>query len=265
MAASEGTTLREAAREYLAGLSDDDRVASQGEVEKFVRWCGGDRTFDQLRGHEVASYADTLAGSVTDATARADAVRKFLAGVKKAGHSATNLGAHLRVKKTSGRSSVSTKTNEVEMSNEEHVALTAELESLKAQRPQIVADIKRAMEDKDFRENAPLDAAKQQQGHVEGRIQNIEARLANAVIDSPDRARSGHVVEVGSTVVLRNMKSDAQVTYTLVRPGEVEAAKGRISFESPVGQALLMKGAGDEVDVTAPSGMLRFRIESVEG
>ncbi len=66
-------------------------------------------------------------------------------------------------------------------------------------------------------------------------------------------------------MILRNLSSDAESTFTLVRPSEVNATQGRISFESPVGRALLRKRVGAEVEVEAPSGVLRFRIESVEG
>ena len=265
---SEGaSTLIEAARRYLASLSDKERIASQAEVERFARWCGADRSCDQLRGQDVANYAETLTGTVTDATRRADAVRQFLAYAKKAGFTATNLGTHLRLRKTAsarpgGRGQA---PKEVEMSEEQKVALTAELESLKAQRPQIVRDLQRAMADKDFRENAPLDAARQHQGYIEGRIRELEHVLAHAIIAQEGPARTGDVVEIGATVVLRNLNTGAETTYTLVRPGEVNAAKGKISYESPVGRALLNRRAGEEVEVATPSGTLRFRIERVEG
>jgi transcription elongation factor GreA len=236
------------------------------EVERFVRWCGADRILAELRGHEVATYAETLTGGVTDAGSRADAVRKFLAFAKKAGHTTTNLGTHIRLRKQApARPTRATAMPiDVEMSEEERTALSAELDSLKAQRPQIVRDLQRAMADKDFRENAPLDAARERQGYVEGRIRALEQKLDRAVIVGNAPA-SRHFVEVGSTVLLRNLQSGAEVTYTLVRPGEVNAGQGRISFESPVGSALLQRQVGDEVEVTAPSGTLRFRIERVQG
>lgn len=260
-------TLMEAARRYLAALADEERMASQVEVERFVRWCGADRGCDQLRGHEVANYAETLTGSLTDASGRAEAVRKFLAFAKKAGYAPTNLGSHLRLRKTSAtrRAGRGPALKEVQLSEEEKAALTAELESLKAQRPKIVDEIRRAMADKDFRENAPLDAAREQQAHIEGRIRKLETTLDQAVVVEEGPTPSGHVVEVGSTVLLRDLKSGGETTYTLVRLGEVDAARGRISFESPVGRALLLRRAGEEVEVAVPSGTLRFRIERVEG
>ena len=65
------TTLIDAARSYLSNLDDAARIGNQAEVERFVRWCGADRTWSELRGHDVATYADTITGTVTDAAARA--------------------------------------------------------------------------------------------------------------------------------------------------------------------------------------------------
>jgi transcription elongation factor GreA len=258
-------TLMDAARRYFAQLSDSERVAHQAEVERFVRWLGADRGFDQLRGQEVANYAETLTGSVADASARAEAVRKFLAFAKKADITTENMGLHLRVKKTAGlRAAQRAAPKEIEMTESEKQALEAELEGLKGQRPRIREDLRRAMADKDFRENAPLDAARQEQAYVEGRIRELEATLHRAVIIEAGQGPSGDAVDIGSTVVLQNLKSNAETTYTLVRPGEANAAEGRISFQSPVGQALLGQRAGSEVEVSAPSGAIRFRIERVE-
>lgn len=259
-------TLMEAARRYLADLGDRERIVYQAEVERFVRWLGADRTFEQLRGQEVANYADMLSGGVTDASARAEAVRKFLAFAKKAGFSSSNMGTHLRLKKGSGARPTPHRPalKEIEMTAEETAALQQELDGLKAQRPRIIEDLRRAMADKDFRENAPLDAARAQQARVEGRIRELEATLDRALIVGAASAPAGDAVDIGSTVVLRNLKSDRETRYTLVRPGEVNAAEGRISFESPVGQALLRRRAGDEVEVSAPSGAIQFRIERVE-
>lgn len=255
----------DAARQYLASLGDDDRMADQAEVERFVRWCGADRPCAQLRGQDVANYAETLTGTVTDASRRADAVKSFLAYAKKAGFTPANMGAHLRLRKgTAATAARGPVPKQVEMTEQQRVALTAEVESLKALRPQIVEDIQRARADKDFRENAPLDAARDQQGRVEGRIRQLEAMLDQAVIVEESRPTSGEAVDVGNTVVLRNLQSGVETRYTLVRPGEVNAAQGRISYESPVGQALRSRRAGEEVEVTVPSGTLRFRIERVE-
>ncbi len=259
-------TLMNGARAYLAGLQDDERFEHQAEVERFVRWCGADRTWSELSGHDVATYGDTIKGTVIDATGRANAVKKFLSAAKKSGFTPTNLGTHLRVKK-GARSRTPERPidfDKMEITEAERDALGEELELLKAQRPQIIADIQRAREDKDFRENAPLDAARERQGYVEGRIQKIELTLDLATVVAEGPAADGTVVEIGCTVFLTNLKSDMELTYTLVRPGEIDASQGRISFESPVGRALLRKRVGAEVEVEAPSGTLRFRVDRVE-
>jgi transcription elongation factor GreA len=263
--ADESVTLADAARQYLASLPDDQRIEQGADVERFVRWAGGERIAARLQGQEVANYAETLPGTLTDSSRRADVIKSFLAFAKKAGFTETNLGTHLRVRKTSAKAKARATTREVQLSELEHTALSAELEGLKAQRPRIIQDLQRAMADKDFRENAPLDAARQQQGHVEGRIRTIEGILANAEIVKDERAAGGHLVEIGSKVLLRNLNTGSELAYILVRPGEVNPAQGLISFQSPVGKALLLHQAGEEVEVEAPSGVVRFQILRVEG
>ena len=93
----------------------------------------------------------------------------------------------------------------------------------------------------------------------------LEATLDWAVtIESKVNSSDGSIA-VGATVRLRNLRSDREVVYTLVWPGDVDAAQGKISVESPVGQALLRRRPGDEIEVSAPAGTLHFRIEQVDG
>ena len=257
-------TLSAAAREHLGVLSGTGTIIVHAEVERFVRWAGADRDLSELTAHQVASYAETLAASVTDVALRGDAVKKFLAFANKAGYTTTNLGTHLRIKRSRKKAAEAPALEEIEMREEDKAALVTELETLKALRPQIIADIKRAMEDGDFKENAPLDAAREQQGYTEGRIRKLEATIDQAVIVEASGGSKGDVVELGCTVVLRNLKANKEVSYTLVRPTEADASKGRISFQSPVGQAVLRKRPGDEIEVVAPSGTIRFRVESVK-
>jgi transcription elongation factor GreA len=259
-------TLADAARQYLESLAADERDARRTEVQRFIRWCGPDRTLASLRGQDVANYAETLTGGVADPTIRAETVRAMFAFARKAGLTPTNLGTHLRLRKTGAAKRAAPRARrEVHLSQQEHEALVAELESLKAQRPKLLEDIRRAMADKDFRENAPLDAAREQQAYIEGRIRSLELTLDHAVIDEGGGAPpTGDGVRVGSTVVVRNLRSGAETTYTLVQPADVDAARGRISVESPVGKALHQRQAGEEVEVAAPSGALRLRIERIQ-
>ncbi|MBI1886611.1 MAG: GreA/GreB family elongation factor [Chloroflexi bacterium] len=256
-------SLTQAAQLFLSRLGDAARQELQGEVYRFIRWYGADRSLSDLRGHDISLYADTLGPATAEASRRADHVRSFLAFLKKEGLTETNLAPHLRLRKGTGTESVVGPVPEtVELTPEGRAALGAELESLIAQRPAIADELRRAMVDKDFRENAPLDAAKERQAHVEGRIREIEATLKQAVIVEN---RGGAKVHLGCSVVLRNLANGAAVRYTVVGANEANAQEGKISSVSPVGRALIERSEGDEVEVQAPAGMIRFRIESVEG
>lgn len=259
-------TLQELAARYLASLPAELRQRSQAEVQRFVRWYGADRAVGELRGHEVASYGETFGSSVADASQRIEVVRAFLTFARKERLTASNLATHLRLRKGAAPAAAGSASapRKVHLTAEGRAALEAELERLKAERPRITEALQRAMADKDFRENAPLDAVREQQGYLEARIREIEATLADAEILEEERAR-GAAAEMGSTLLLRNLGSGAEMRYTLVPPSEANPGQGKISVESPVGKALLGRTAGEEVEVTAPSSVLRFRIERVEG
>jgi len=262
---AEQATLQALAREYLASLKTAAaREAAQPEILKFVRWAGPDKDLSVMRAHEVAQYAENFPPTVSDAAKRADFVRAFLKWAKDQGVTAENLGIHLRVRKAS-KSSANAQTivdPPIYLTQEGHDALVEELEQLKARRPLIQQDLARAMADKDFRENAPLDAMRDHQAMLEGRIREIEAVLRHAVIA---RTPTGdHRAQIGSTVVVRNLDSGRDLRYTLVSPSEVNPVEGKISFASPVGKALMERAPGDEVEVAAPAGTLRLRVERVE-
>jgi len=258
-------TLTEAASRYLATLPPQKRQESQPEVYRFVRWYGAERRTDELRGHDVSSYAEALGATAVDSSQRLEVLRGFFAFVRKQGFAPTNLATHLRLRKTAPAVGGGVAVKEVHLTPDGHAALLAELGNLRSQRPRVAEELRRAMADKDFRENAPLDAAREHQGHLEARIREIEATLRRAVIVSGASPQSNARTGIGSTVLLRNLKSGAEVRYILVSPSEVNPAEGKISIVSPVGKALLERGVGEEVDVKAPAGALRFRIESVEG
>lgn len=259
--------LSEAVSQYLASLKPEDRQRSQPELLRLARWLGADRDVASLRGQEVASYADGIADNVRDAAERVDAVRRFLAFLHKRHWVDENLARHVPVRRTSAKhvqpASKAAAPGEVHLTPEGHAALVRELEELKEKRLHIAAELKRAMADKDFRENAPLDAARDAQGHLERRIREIEGTLKRAVIVKAAEL-DGDTVRIGSTVVLQNLQSQRELRYTLVSPSEVDPRAGKISSESPVGKALLHRREGDEIEVEAPSGIQRFRIERIE-
>jgi transcription elongation factor GreA len=262
----EVVSLSQAAALFLSALAPEVHQESQSEVYRFVRWYGADRPVGELHGHDVALYAESLGVATADVVRRAEALRSFLAFAKKEGLTATNLAVHLRLRKTppNVEGGAATAATPSQLTAEGHASLSAELESLKAQRPGIAEGLQRAMIDKDFRENAPLDAMRERQAHVEGRIRQLESILKHAEVVGGQGA-PGAKAHLGSTVILRDLASGSAVRYTLVSPNEVSPAEGKISIASPVGKALLNGTVGEEVEVSVPAGHLHFRIEEIQG
>jgi transcription elongation factor GreA len=123
--------------------------------------------------------------------------------------------------------------------------------------------MRRAAADKDFSENAPLDAAREQYGHLEGRIRELEEALKSAtVIDEKQKVILK--VGIGDSVALRDLVSGEELRYVIVNPREVDPTRGKISSASPIGKAIIGRGQGEVVEVEAPAGRLHYQIERVE-
>lgn len=136
--------------------------------------------------------------------------------------------------------------------------LEEELEHLRnVKRPQVVERIREAKEEGEVLENAEYDDAKNEQAFIEGRIATLEAMLANAVLINKKDA--SEIVGLGSQVTVLEDGQD-QVTYEIVGSAEVDPKTGRISNESPLGQALMGRRAGEEVTVRTPGGTLQVKI-----
>jgi len=143
--------------------------------------------------------------------------------------------------------------------------LRAELNELKSERrPRIIQAIADAREHGDLRENAEYHAAREQQSFCEGRIKEIEGKLADAeVIDVRAIPPTGRVI-FGTTVTLLNLATDASVVYQIVGEDEADVRAGRISVGSPIARAIMGKEVGDEIVVKAPAGDIEYEIEAVE-
>jgi transcription elongation factor GreA len=259
-------SLDEAAAQFLAKLPPKEREASQPEVYKFARWYGWERSFSQLAGPAVASYAEQLSVSDTDYAGKLVLVRSFLTYAKKAGWSRTNLATHLKTKKgKAGPAGIGKRAQPpaATLSRQRYDELVAKLEGLRIKSRELVAAIRLAAADKDFRENAPLDAAREERGHVEGRIRELEEAIkAATIIDDTKKpaVKSG----VGDTIVLADLASGEELRYKIVDPREVDPLKGKISIASPLGKALIGRSDGDIVEVAAPAGKLRYQIKRIE-
>jgi len=151
-------------------------------------------------------------------------------------------------------------TDRIPITRGGHAKLEEELHRLKTvERPRNVQEIAEARAHGDISENAEFHAAKERQGQLEARINQIEDRLARAQVIEPGDAPPD-AVRFGTTVVLEASDSGEEVVYTLVGEDESDASNGRISVTSPVARALLGKGRGDEVKVKVPAGTREFEI-----
>jgi transcription elongation factor GreA len=142
--------------------------------------------------------------------------------------------------------------------------LRAELQHLKTvERPAVIQAIAEARAQGDLSENAEYDAAKEKQGFIEGRIADLEGKLANAQIIDPTTLDADGRIVFGATVELEDADSGEPVTYQIVGDDEADIKAGKISVSSPIARALIGKYAGDSVDVQAPGGVRQYEVLDV--
>ena len=153
-------------------------------------------------------------------------------------------------------------SDKVPMLAEGHRQLTEEVKRLKLERPEIIDAIEEARAHGDLSENAEYHAAKERQGQIEAMIADIEDRLSRALVIDPTTL-SGDKAVFGATVTLLD-EEEKSVRYQLVGQTEADARVGRISYNSPLGRALIGRSVGEEVEVTTPAGERYYEIAKIE-
>ncbi len=258
-------SLAEATTAYLICLTPDNRLKAQQEVNKFVRWYGDKRPIRDLTIPEVSDYTDYVNRSANDPGDKLEAVKAFLEYAYKQKLITSKLAPHVKVKKSTVKISSSSRRRKEELISltaQGYTDLQAELEKLKGERPGLAEEIRKAAADKDFRENAPLEAAREQLGYLESRIRELESSLKKAsVID--EKVNNDHKIKLGDMVAIRDMHSSELITYILVDAREANPVKGKISVVSPIGRAIVGKTKGELVKVNAPAGILPYKIEEI--
>ncbi|PAF45570.1 transcription elongation factor GreA [Helicobacter sp. 11S02629-2] len=152
---------------------------------------------------------------------------------------------------------------QVPMSKYGYDKLVRELTQLKeVERPNIVTEISIAREHGDLKENAEYHAAKEKQAVIESRINSLSVMLANAVVLDPSTL-SHESVSYGSTVVIEDIDTEEELTYTIVGVLESNPRSGLISYDSPIAKDLLGKEVGDQVSITLPRGECDYEIKSI--
>lgn len=153
--------------------------------------------------------------------------------------------------------------DKVPMLEEGFRSLEAELKNLKSvERPAVVQAIEEARAHGDLSENAEYHAAKEKQGHIEGRIMELEGKISRAQVIDP-KALSGETVVFGATVTMLD-ENDDEVVYQIVGADEGDVKVGRISYQSPIARALIGRRIEDEVEVKAPGGERYYEITNIE-
>ncbi|MBB5019209.1 transcription elongation factor GreA [Chitinivorax tropicus] len=143
--------------------------------------------------------------------------------------------------------------------------LKEELHRLKTvERPNVIEAIAEARAQGDLSENAEYEAAKERQGFIEGRIQELEGKLSNAQVIDPKLVDSDGRIVFGATVSLEDLESGDAVTYQIVGDDEADLKVGKISISSPIARALIGKYAGDVAEVLAPGGIREYEVLDVK-
>ncbi len=150
------------------------------------------------------------------------------------------------------------------MSQEGYDNLVAELHRLEAiERPKASAAIAEARDKGDLSENSEYDAAKEAQGHLEARINNLKMEIATAKVVDTSRL-SNEAVQILSTVEMTNTDTNAKLTYTIVSESEANLREGKISIKTPIAQGLLNKKVGDQAHIQLPNGsVLNLQIDKI--
>ena len=152
----------------------------------------------------------------------------------------------------------------IPMTAEGHKALDEELRHLKSvERPAVIAAISEAREHGDLSENAEYHAAKERQGWIEGRVQELEDKIARAQVIDVSKM-SGSQVKFGATVTVVDEDTDQESTYKIVGDDEADVKSGKISLSSPIARSMINKEEGDVVEVNAPGGVKSYEILKVE-
>ena len=251
-------------------------------LRKFVTWCGISTSIEAVPPFKIEEFLGQQTNTSVPPRAYVPVLKAFFSFAQQQGAIATNPMTAVRLPRGAGggsrraaatpaaaaaaqaRAEAARDAEVVYVSRAHHESMQADLERLRThERHRISQMLHEAIKDGDLSENAAYDDAKMQQGMLEARIRELEAKLRHVELIE-DQAGSANGVNVGSRVQLVETTSGDTIDYQVVGPEETDPRAGKISHQSPVGRAIMGKGPGDEVQVTTPGGSVRYRIVSVE-
>ena len=282
LGATESTTIQEALDRYVRSLKSGGRSKGKSggnskpvdhkALYHFVQYFSPDTLVQKLTPADIGSYAESVNGTGTSPKAieQLQSVKDFLAYVHKVLRwtaTSKNPATYVRIRKPRTRTDatvISSESQPIELTSEGHAQLMMQRERLVAESESLVEEIRRARADGDVTENSPLDAAREEQGRVEARIQEITATLERSVIIEEGQSRDSKVVKIGARVEVKDLGSNRDPRiYTLVNKTEANPLEHRISDDSPMGKALLGKRVGQKLLVETPRGKQNYEVISI--
>ena len=271
MSKQSGARLPDVLTDYLTLVKGTGGQAAQGELSRFVRWCGRDRGAGDLTPLEIEEFCATLEGIGDDRSHRLAIVKMFLSHLHRVGLTTTNLARHAKIRRTTKTSrfqgTKGVNGTSIQLTQEHFLEMETQIVALKEARLQMAKEIRTAAADKDVSDNAPLDAARERQGHIEARIRDMESTLRRATVlekGKKSSTRKGGKIVLGSRVVLRHKETRQNITYLLVETNEADPANGKLSVASPVGKAVVGHAKGDTVEVDTPRGPASYVVSRIE-
>lgn len=259
-----GLSLEEAAVKFLTSLPPEQRSAKHQEVNRFVLWYGKDRLISRVTPTEVANYAQWVGASTADAAKKLEPVRALLNYAKKEKLIKGSLAPHLRIKQATKIALPTKPRQQVALTADDYADLRGQLASLEEERLRVAEEMRLAAADKDFRENAPLQAARERRDQIESRMNDIKVSIATGVAVEAEEPSETLTVKLGCKVSLQDMTTGRRLCYSVVTKNEASPANGKISIISPLGKAIMNQHRGALVKVAAPAGEMRYRIEEIE-
>lgn len=271
MTNSHDISIAQAIDLFVEHLKDNKQlIPGQQELLRFQARIGRDKPIAELHAIDVGEYAKWTTENVEDAATRLDPVKKFLTFANRRKLTAISLARYAAAPRRQRRRAgvggalvAGGSSPTARLSQERHDELQAELRRLNDEMPRIREAVRLARSDGDIRENAPLDAAREQQQLVERRIRQLENDLAR--VEIVDANRDTERVSIGSRVTLHDLEQQQQRIFTLVDVREADVGAGKISTVSPIGQALMGKTAGEQVTISTPRGSVQYRIDGIGG
>jgi len=265
--------IYEAVKVYVKTIPNSERMKVRYELYQFVKHIGLERKINTLTPPEIGDYGDLLSSrvAVSDTYDRMDTVKKFLLFLteNELVDENLNLSSHMRTRRSyrsrSDKKTITNLPNQPTVTKSRHAALTKRLNVLLKERNRLAETIQIAAQDKDVRENAPLEAAREAQGINTGKINEIESMLRGAVIvaDEKGKIKKG-TIALGSNVTVENQNNKLKSKYKIVDPSESDPLSSKISSESPLSKSMMGKTQEEIVTVKTPNGItIEYKILKV--